>query len=118
MGRIDKTVFISYRRRDEPWALAVFGDLTQHGYDVFIDYDGIGSGSFETAILENIKARAHFLVLLTPIALERSADPKDWMRREIETAIESQRNIVPLMLAGFNFGAAADLPLRFCSMGI
>ena len=69
MGRIEKTVFISYRRHDEPWALAVFADLTQHGYDVFIDYDGIGSGSFETAILENIKARAHFLVLLTPTAL-------------------------------------------------
>jgi hypothetical protein len=83
MGRIEKTVFISYRRRDEPWALAVFGDLTQHGYDVFIDYDGIGSGNFEAVILENIKARAHFLVLLTPGALDHIDDPRDWMRREI-----------------------------------
>jgi hypothetical protein len=107
MGRIEKTVFISYRRRDEPWALAVFGELTRYGYDVFIDYDGIGSGNFEAVILENIKARAHFVVLLTPTALERCADPKDWMRREIETAIESQRNIVPLMLTGFDFGAPA-----------
>src|SRR3974390_3543477 len=103
MGRIDKTVFISYRRRDEPWALAVFADLTHNGYDVFIDYAGIGAGSFETAILENIKARAHFLVLLTPTALERINNESDWMRREIEAAIDSQRNIVPLMLAGFNF---------------
>jgi len=94
MARIEKTVFISYRRADEPWALAVFENLTQHGYDVFIDYDGIASGSFETAILENIKARAHFLVLLTPTALERCGDPKDWMRREIEAALDSQRNIV------------------------
>jgi hypothetical protein len=39
-------------------------DLTHHGYDAFIDYDGIASGNFETAILENIRARAHFLVLL------------------------------------------------------
>jgi hypothetical protein len=38
MGRIEKTVFLSYRRRDEGWALAVFKDLTNHGYDVFIDY--------------------------------------------------------------------------------
>jgi Uncharacterized protein conserved in bacteria (DUF2252)/TIR domain len=104
MGRIEKTVFVSYRRTDEPWALAVFENLTQHGYDVFIDYDGIASGSFETAILENIKARAHFLALLTPTALERCGDPKDWMRREIEAALDSQRNIVPLMLAGFDFG--------------
>jgi TPR repeat protein len=107
MGRIEKTVFISYRRTDEAWAIAVFVDLTHNGYDVFIDYDGIASGNFETAILENIKARAHFLVLLTPTALERCGDPKDWMRREIEAALDSQRNIVPLMLAGFGFGASA-----------
>jgi hypothetical protein len=107
MGRVEKTVFVSYRRTDESWALAIFQDLTQHGYDVFIDYDGIASGSFETAILENIKARAHFLVLLTPTALERCGDPKDWMRREIEAALDSQRNIVPLMLAGFDFGTPA-----------
>jgi hypothetical protein len=107
MDRVEKTVFISYRRTDEPWGLAVFQDLTQHGYDVFIDYDGIASGSFEAVILENIRARAHFLVLLTPTALERCGDPNDWMRREIEAALDSQRNIVPLMLAGFDFGTPA-----------
>jgi V8-like Glu-specific endopeptidase len=105
MGRIEKTVFISYRRADESWARAVFGDLYHHGYDVFIDYDGIASGSFETVILENIRARAHFLVLLTPTALERCGDPNDWMRREIEAALDSRRNIVPLMLEGFKFDA-------------
>jgi TIR domain len=107
MSRIEKTVFVSYRRADVPWALAVFGDLTHHGYNVFIDYDGIASGNFETVILENIRARAHFLVLLTPTALERCGDPKDWMRREIEAALDSRRNIVPLMLAGFEFGKSA-----------
>src|SRR5262249_4859794 len=109
MARIEKTVFISYRRADEPWALAVFENLTQHGYDVFIDYDGIASGNFATVILENIRARAHFLVLLTPTALERSSDPEDWMRREIEAALDGQRNIVPLMLAGFACGAPATV---------
>jgi GTPase SAR1 family protein len=107
MARIEKTVFISFRRADEPWALAIFQDLTQHGYDVFIDYDGIASGNFEAVILENIRARAHFVVLLTPTALERCGDPKDWMRREIEAALDSQRNIVPLMLEGFDVGARA-----------
>jgi hypothetical protein len=106
MGRVEKTVFISYRRRDEPWALAVFADLTQHGFDVFVDYERIASGNFETVILENIRARAHFLVLLTPTALENDDDPDDWLRREIEAALDSQRNIVPLMLSGFNFRTA------------
>ena len=37
--------------------------------------DGSGSGDFERVILENVNARAHFLVLLTPSALERSGEP-------------------------------------------
>jgi tetratricopeptide (TPR) repeat protein len=43
-------------------------------------------------------------VLLTPSALERCDDPADWLRREIETALDHQRNTVPLMLEGFDFG--------------
>src|ERR1039458_4609807 len=104
MERIEKTVFISYRRTNIPWALAIFQNLTQHGYDVFFDYNGIASGDFERVILGNITARAHFLVLLTPSALERCDEPADWLRREIETALDSQRNTVPLMLEGFDFG--------------
>src|ERR1017187_3054635 len=104
MERVEKTVFLSYRRTNIPWALAIFQNLTQHGYDVFMDYSGIDSGDFEGAILGNIKARAHFLVLLTPSALEHCDDPADWLRREIETALTKRRNIVPLMLEGFDFG--------------
>jgi len=105
MGRIDKTVFISYRRINFPWALAIFQDLTQHGFDVFFDFTGIAGGDFESVILENVKSRAHFVVVLTPSALERCAEPGDWLRREIETALEFRRNIVPLMLDNFDFGA-------------
>jgi hypothetical protein len=69
MERIEKTVFFSYRRTNVSWALLISRDLTQHGYDVFFDYTGIRSGDFESVIVENITARAHFLVLLTPTAL-------------------------------------------------
>ena len=105
MGRIEKTVFLSYRRTNAPWALAISQNLTYHGYDVFFDFNGIASGDFESVILENIRARAHFIVLLTPSALERCGEPGDWLRREIETALEIKRNILPLMLESFDFGA-------------
>ena len=104
MERIEKTVFVSYRRTNIPWALAIFQNLSNHGYDVFFDFSGLASGDFEREILGNITSRAHFLVLLTPSALERCGDPADWLRREIETALDSRRNIVPLMLEGFDFG--------------
>jgi tetratricopeptide (TPR) repeat protein len=107
MGRIEKTVFISYRRTNLPWALFIWQNLTMHGYDVFFDYQSIDSGGFEKAILENIKARAHFIVILTPSALERCKNPGDWLRREIETAIDEKRNIVPLMMEGFDYGSSS-----------
>jgi tetratricopeptide (TPR) repeat protein len=107
MKRIDKTVFISYRRTNAPWARAIEQSLTHSGFDVFLDYQGIVSGDFERTILENIRSRAHFLVLLTPSALERCDDPGDRLRREIEEALETRRNIVPLMLEGFDFNTPA-----------
>lgn len=105
MGRIEKTVFISYRRNNKPWALFIYQNLTMHGYDVFIDFQNINSGNFERAILDNIKARAHFVVVLTPSALQNCKNPGDWLRREIETAMDERRNIVPLMVEGFDFGS-------------
>src|SRR3954453_14138905 len=104
MERIEKTVFLSYRRTNIAWALAIFQNLNNHGYDVFFDYNGIASGDFERVILGNIDARAHFLVLLTPSALDRCSEPDDWLRREIEHAISTRRNVVPLMLESFDFG--------------
>src|SRR5262245_22547117 len=107
MARVEKTVFISYRRTDVFQALAIFQALTHTGYDVFFDFEGVASGDFGRVILENIKSRAHFLVLLTPSALDRCVEPEDWLRREIEEALDTQRNIVPLMFEGFNFNSPA-----------
>lgn len=104
MGRIENTVFISYRRTNLPWALAIYQDLTAHGYDAFFDFESVNSGDFEQVILGNIRARAHFVVVLTPSMLERINEPNDWVRREIETALDEKRNIVPLFFEGFNFG--------------
>jgi tetratricopeptide (TPR) repeat protein len=105
MGQIEKTVFISYRRTNLPWALNIYQYLTHRNYDVFFDYESIDSGDFEQIIIGNIKARAHFLLLLTPSALERCVNPDDWLRREIETALDEKRNIVPLFLENFSFGS-------------
>ena len=107
MKQVEKTVFISYRRTNAPWALAIFQNLTQHGFDVFFDFHGVASGDFESVILANIKARAHFIVLLTPSSLDRCDEPGDWLRREIELALDTQRNVVPVMLEGFDFSTPA-----------
>ena len=104
MAEEHKTVFISYRRSvGSDAARAVFLDLRHHGYDVFLDVDSINSGQFDTIILRQIEARAHFVLILTPGTVERCADQRDWLRREIEYAMETQRNIVLLMYRDFSF---------------
>jgi tetratricopeptide (TPR) repeat protein len=100
----DKTVFISYRRNVSAFiARAVFMDLRQNGFDVFMDVEGIDSGEFDRVLLNQIAARAHFVLILTPGSVERCVNPDDWLRREIEHAINLQRNIVPLLVNGFVF---------------
>jgi hypothetical protein len=84
-------------------ALLVYKDLTQHGYDTFIDYESIDSGKFATVILNQIASRSHFISILAPGCLDRTTNPEDWLRREIEYAIDMQRNIVPLLFDGFSF---------------
>lgn len=103
MQKVERTVFLSYRRTNAAWALAIYKSLSEHGFDVFFDYESIASGAFEEKILRNIRARAHFVVLLTPSALDRCSNPSDLFRREIEAAMQSRRNIVPVTLEGFDF---------------
>lgn len=103
MARIEKTIFISYRRKDISWALAVYQYLTGRKYDVFFDYTSLSGGDFEQVIVSNIKARAHFVLILTPTALDRCNEPGDWLRREIELAVDEKRNILPLIFDGFSF---------------
>ncbi len=105
MGIKQKTVFISYRRTNFYTALAVYQDLTAHGYDCFFDYESIESGSWEAVIFENIRYRAHFVVILSPSALERLGEKNSVMRREVELAIDEKRNIIPLMMESFDFGS-------------
>ena len=105
MTQEHKTVFISYRRNVSAFiARAVFQDLRANGYDVFMDVENIDSGQFDTIILRQIEARAHFVVILAPGTIERCVEPDDWLRREIEHAIDTQRNIVPLLVNDFTFG--------------
>jgi len=101
-----KTVFISYRRdaTGKPFARSIKEALTHHGYDVFLDVDGLDAGRWATQILTEVPKRAHFLLLLTPGALDRCAQEDDWVRREFLSAVEHRRNIVPVREESVNLG--------------
>lgn len=99
-----KTVFISYRRDaiGRQFGRNLKQALTKQGYDVFFDVDSIDAGKWEDQIQQQIPTRAHFLILLTPGALDRCSNPNDWVRREFELAFKSKRNIVPIREESFD----------------
>ena len=66
--QVQKTVFISYRRTNIYMARAVYANLRANGYDAFLDYQSLESGDFSQSLLNQIAARAHFVVILTPSA--------------------------------------------------
>lgn len=107
MTNPEKTVFISYRRSTSKFiARAVYMDLRANNFDVFMDVESIDSGAFDQAILNQIASRMHFVVILTHGTMERCKEPDDWLRQEIEHAIEKRRNIVPVMVEDFSFDHA------------
>lgn len=104
---MNNSAFISYRRDVSAFmARAIFQDLRSNGHDVFMDVESIDSGEFDAVILNQIAARPYFLLVLTPGTLDRCNEPDDWVRREIEHAIDLKRVIVPLTTPNFSFSAA------------
>jgi TIR domain len=99
-----KTVFISHRH-DGAWALArlIYTNLEKNNYHPLIDVESIGSGPFDTQILQLIEQSCHFLLVITPNALQRCVNPDDWLRKEIEYAFQLNRNIIPMRVDGFEF---------------
>jgi hypothetical protein len=99
-----KTVFISYRRGPSRYiARAIFENLRHHDYDPFLDVEDLDSGGWEEIIFNQIAARTHFVIILSIGTLERCNDPDDMLRREIEYAIETKRNIIPITVDDFRF---------------
>ena len=99
-----KGVFISYRRgggADVARIIEAF--LDKSGYDVFLDVDSLGGGHFDEMILNQIKIRKNFILICNKGCFERFCDPADWVRREVECAIECQKHIVPVVLEGFDW---------------
>lgn len=97
------STFLSYRRTaSEYLALALWQNLTAAGVDVFFDVETIGAGRFDTVILREVQTRRYFVPILTPGTLQRCNDPGDWLRRELEAAVYSDRVIVPVHTRRFD----------------
>ncbi|XP_048734278.1 NAD(+) hydrolase sarm1-like isoform X3 [Ostrea edulis] len=94
-------VFISYRRSNGSQLASLLKvHLQLRGFSVFLDIDRLRAGKFDENLLMNIRLAKHFLLVLTPSALDRCIgddEQQDWIHKEIVTALESDCNIIPVL---------------------
>ncbi|XP_047512131.1 NAD(+) hydrolase sarm1 isoform X4 [Pieris napi] len=106
-------VFVSYRRSNGSQLASLLKvHLQVRGFTVFIDVERLEAGKFDNNLLQSIKQAKHFLLVLTPNALDRCKhdnEQKDWVHREIVAALQSQCNIVPI-IDNFEWPEPEELP--------
>ncbi|XP_075220492.1 sterile alpha and armadillo motif isoform X2 [Lycorma delicatula] len=112
---LDKSldVFVSYRRSNGSQLASLLKvHLQLRGFSVFIDVERLEAGKFDNNLLQSIRQAKHFLLVLTPRALERCIadnECKDWVHREIVAALQSQCNIIPI-IDNFQWPEPEELP--------
>ncbi|KAJ8677136.1 hypothetical protein QAD02_012923, partial [Eretmocerus hayati] len=78
-------VFVSYRRSNGSQLASLLKvHLQLRGFSVFIDVERLEAGKFDNNLLQSIRQAKHFLLVLTPRALERcveDAECKDWVHK-------------------------------------
>jgi len=97
-------VFICYRRDGGEYTAKILHDkLTDLGYKVFFDVESLRSGQFNTKLFSVIDECEDFISVLSPKSLDRCANDDDWVRLEIGHALKRGKNVIPVLLRGFQF---------------
>ncbi len=110
-------IFISYRREGGlETAKHLRDSLVEKGYRVFFDMESLRAGPFNEELYRVIENSKDFLLVLPPHALDRCENESDWVRLEIEHAKKCGKNIVPIMLKGFDFPEKLPESIDFVRM--
>ncbi|CAM4553967.1 unnamed protein product [Leuciscus chuanchicus] len=93
-------VFISYRRTTGSQLASLLKvHLQLHGFSVFIDVEKLEAGRFEEKLITSVHRARNFILVLSANALDKCMGDvamKDWVHKEIVTALNEKKNIVPV----------------------
>ncbi len=106
-------IFISYRREGgAQYARILKAELEKRGYRnrVFLDYDELKDGRFDSRIMSAIENAPVFIFILSPGSLDRCINEDDWVRQEIVYAMEHERHIIPINFDGRFNGFPLSIP--------
>ena len=108
------SVFISYRRSDtQDKAGRIFDTLSERfgRQSIFKDVDSIPiSSDFKSYIVEQIKQSIVLVLIGHRWDTARLHEEKDFVRLEIETAIENSSPLVPILCGGALLPAKSEIP--------
>jgi hypothetical protein len=80
--------FISYRRDGSAsQARLIKSELTNRGYQVFLDVADLDKGHFDDKLLTTIAETPGFILVLAPGSLDKCVNEGDWLRRELKQAM-------------------------------
>jgi len=115
-------IFVSYRRLDSAIFSQWLATQLQGAYGpacVFIDTENIRdadvwaskiAGSLNAASIVIVVIGKSWIAIKDEFERRRIDLPDDWVRREIETALQNNKTIIPLLIEGAELPAAEALP--------
>ncbi|XP_071994194.1 NAD(+) hydrolase SARM1 isoform X1 [Engystomops pustulosus] len=93
-------VFISYRRSTGSQLASLLKvHLYLHGFSAFIDVEKLEAGKFEDKLIQSVISARNFVLVLSAGSLDKCMgdnECKDWVHKEIVTALNCGKNIVPV----------------------
>ncbi|KAF7656647.1 hypothetical protein LDENG_00038200 [Lucifuga dentata] len=93
-------VFISYRRTTGSQLASLLKvHLQIRGFSVFIDVEKLEAGKFQDKLIQSVQRARNFILVLSANALDKcmgDTTMKDWVHKEIVTALAGKKNIVPV----------------------
>ena len=99
-------IFISYRRKNygSLAARAIYERLVNEGYQVFLDYTGIGGGKFWPQIEKNLREADDILVIFPGDCFSEEEDAAVFLK-ELCLALSLSNRIIPVFMKEFNHRA-------------
>lgn len=103
--------FLSYRRESgSEHARLLRSALAERRIRAFLDVVDLGPGRYDAQLQGQIARIPNFILIVGPTSLARCRDAEDGVRAEIEGALRARALIIPVLVDGFDWKNAPELP--------
>lgn len=115
-------VFISYKRKSLPTANNLYYRLTTRGYSTFFDLEEMGRDNFNVQLLNYIENVKDVFVILEEDSLDgckkKNWEEEDWFCHEIAFALEKKKNIIPILIGGYQMPSEDFFPEKLKELSL